>query len=122
MYKRQVPEGWEQKSLGDICTDVRETVLPDELDSDTPYIGLEHMPRRSITLSTWGRAEDVTSTKYRFHTGEILFGKIRPYFHKVGIVFVDGVASSDAIVIRPVSEELRALVLLRRFPEKILLC
>jgi type I restriction enzyme, S subunit len=107
-----VPEGWERKALGDICTDVRETVLPEELGSDTPYIGLEHMPRRSITLSEWGRAEDVTSTKHRFRTGEILFGKIRPYFHKVGIAFVNGVASSDAIVIRPVSQELRGLVLL----------
>jgi len=107
-----VPEGWERKTLGDICTDVRETVLPEELESDTPYIGLEHMPRRSITLSEWGQAEDVTSTKHRFRTGEILFGKIRPYFHKVGIAFVDGVASSDGIVIRPVSQELRGLVLL----------
>jgi type I restriction enzyme S subunit len=107
-----VPDGWKRKALGDICTDVRETVLPEELESDTPYIGLEHMPRRSITLSEWGRAEDVTSTKHRFRTGEILFGKIRPYFHKVGIAFVDGVASSDAIVIRPVSQELRGLVLL----------
>jgi type I restriction enzyme S subunit len=107
-----VPEGWERKVLGDICTDVRETVLPEELESDTPYIGLEHMPRRSITLSEWGRAEDVTSTKHRFRTGEILFGKIRPYFHKVGIAFVDGVASSDAIVLRPVSPALRGLVLL----------
>jgi type I restriction enzyme S subunit len=107
-----VPEGWERKALGDICTDVRETVFPEELESDTPYIGLEHMPRRSIALSEWGRAEDVTSTKHRFRTGEILFGKIRPYFHKVGLAFVDGVASSDAIVIRPVSQELRGLVLL----------
>ena len=107
-----VPESWERRVLGDICTDVRETVLPEELESDIPYIGLEHMPRRSITLSEWGRAEDVTSTKHRFRTGEILFGKIRPYFHKVGIAFVDGVASSDAIVIRPVSPALRGLVLL----------
>jgi type I restriction enzyme S subunit len=107
-----VPEGWERKALDDICTDVRETVWPEELESDTPYIGLEHMPRRSITLSEWGRAEDVTSTKHRFRTGEILFGKIRPYFHKVGIAFVDGVASSDTIVIRPASEELRGFVLL----------
>ena len=54
----------------------------------------------------------MTSTKQRFHAGEILFGKIRPYFHKVGIAFVDGVASSDAIVIRPNTEELCCLVLM----------
>lgn len=107
-----VPEGWERKTLGEICEEVRESVQPDALEPDTPYIGLEHMPRRSISLSEWGKAEQVTSSKHRFREGEILFGKIRPYFHKVGIAFVDGVASSDAIVIRPNAEKLRGIVLM----------
>jgi type I restriction enzyme, S subunit len=106
------PEGWERKTLGDLCTDVRETASPDQLEPDMPYIGLGHMPRRSISLSEWGRAEEVTSTKHRFRAGEILFGRIRPYFHKVGIAFVDGVVSSDAIVIRPWAEELGCMVLM----------
>jgi len=107
-----IPAGWERKTLGDICAEIRESVLPEELEPDTPYIGLEHMPRRSISLTEWGQAEAVTSTKHRFKTGDILFGKIRPYFHKVGIAFTDGVASSDAIVIRPNSDELRSFVLM----------
>ena len=107
-----VPKGWERKTLGDLCTDVRETTSPDQMEPNTPYIGLEHMPRRSIALSEWGRSEQVTSTKHRFRKGEILFGKIRPYFHKVGVAFVDGVASSDAIVIRPAAEDLSSLVLM----------
>lgn len=107
-----VPEGWEPKTLGDLCNEVRESVSPDTLEPDTPYIGLEHMPRRSISLNDWGKVEQVTSSKHRFMAGEILFGKIRPYFHKVGVAFVDGVASSDAIVIRPVEEKLQGLVLM----------
>jgi len=107
-----VPEGWERKTLGDLCEQIRETVKPEALDPDTPYIGLEHMPRRSISLSEWGAAQHVTSSKHRFREGEILFGKIRPYFHKVGIAFLDGVASSDAIVIRPVEPKVRGFVLM----------
>ncbi|MFH1738458.1 MAG: restriction endonuclease subunit S [bacterium] len=107
-----VPEGWEKKVLGDICTEIRETVAPQDLEADTPYIGLEHMPRRSISLTEWATAEAVTSTKHRYKEGDILFGKIRPYFHKVGIAFTDGVASSDAIVIRPSSNDLRSFVLM----------
>lgn len=107
-----VPEGWEAKTLGDLCEEIRETAKPEALEPDTPYIGLEHMPRRSIALSEWGTAQEVTSNKHRFREGEILFGKIRPYFHKVGIVFVDGVASSDAIVIRPNEPTLRGFVLM----------
>jgi type I restriction enzyme S subunit len=107
-----VPEGWEKKNLADVCDEVREAVSPRDVESDTPYIGLEHIPRRSITLSTWAEAQEVTSSKHRFCAGDILFGKIRPYFHKVGIAFVDGVASSDAIVIRPKADSVRSLVLL----------
>ncbi|NCD35369.1 MAG: restriction endonuclease subunit S, partial [Spartobacteria bacterium] len=107
-----VPEGWEKKVLGDVCFEVRETVLPSAFEANTPYIGLEHMPRRSITLCEWGQAEQVTSSKHRFREGEILFGKIRPYFHKVGIALTDGVASSDAIIIRPAHSHLLPLVLM----------
>lgn len=99
-----LPVGWELKRLGELCKDIREHAEPSELDADTPYIGLEHLPRRSITLCDWGKAEDVTSGKFRFGANDILFGKIRPYFHKVGFALTDGITSSDAIVIRPVEE------------------
>lgn len=99
-------------TLGEICREVRRGVSPDAIAPDTPYIGLEHMPRRSISLCEWESAQKVTSTKLAFEAGDILFGKIRPYFHKVGITFVDGVASSDAIVIKPLRHELHAYVLM----------
>ena len=99
-------------TLGEICREVRRGVSPDAIAPDTPYIGLEHMPRRSISLCEWESAQKVTSTKLAFEAGDILFGKIRPYFHKVGITFIDGVASSDAIVIKPLYPELHAYVLM----------
>ncbi len=107
-----VPQGWERKLIGDLCSEVRDMVLPEALEPDTPYIGLEHIPRRSISLNDWGTVEEVTSSKCRFKTGEIIFGKIRPYFHKVGVAFVDGVTSSDAIVVRPADETVHGLVLM----------
>jgi type I restriction enzyme S subunit len=106
-----VPERWEVKSLGQIAEQVRRNVKPDEVDPETPYIGLGHMPKRSIALSNWGRADETKSTKLRFKRGEILFGKIRPYFHKVGVAPVDGVSSTDAIAIVPKSHQCFSLVL-----------
>jgi type I restriction enzyme, S subunit len=95
-----VPEGWRLRALGDLVDDVRDGVNPDAVAPETPYVGLEHIPRRSIALADWGHAADVGSTKLRFLEGDILFGKIRPYFHKVAVAPVAGVTSSDAIVIR----------------------
>lgn len=107
-----LPEGWERKRLGDLCEAIRDISSPDKVDADTPYIGLEHIPRRSISQTDWGHAVDVSSSKHKFSAGDILFGKIRPYFHKVSLAFVDGVASSDAIVIRPKEANFHSLVLM----------
>ena len=107
----RVPQGWEIKTLGDLATDERRAANPAQVDADTPYIGLEHIPRKSIALSEWGRAADVSSAKLFFNQGEILFGKIRPYFHKVAVAPVSGVCSTDAIVIVPRAAELFSLVL-----------
>ena len=95
-----IPYGWSWGQLRDIAYDVRDSVNPDATDPATPYVGLEHIPRRSTALSEWGAASDVQSMKLRFNSGDILFGKIRPYFHKVAVAPVAGVASSDAIIIR----------------------
>ena len=96
-----VPEGWEVGTMGDIGTQRREQIAPEATDGETPYIGLEHMPRRDITLSDWDTAASVTSSKFRFCRGDILFGKLRPYFHKVGPAPIDGVCSTDIVVLHP---------------------
>ena len=97
----KIPEEWRVHHLGDVAKEIRRGVDPSQIDPNTPYFGLEHLPRRSITLGQWGKAADVQSAKLIFKRGEILFGKIRPYFHKVGVAHLDGVCSTDAIVIVP---------------------
>jgi type I restriction enzyme S subunit len=107
-----IPQGWIGRTVGDLCDDVRRSVNPSDLPAETPYIGLEHMPRKCVALSEWGQSGQVQSTKLRFNRGNILFGKIRPYFHKVGIAPVNGVCSSDAIVIVPKEAKYSSVVLL----------
>jgi type I restriction enzyme, S subunit len=106
-----LPQGWELATLGSIAESVNRTINPAEIDEQIPYIGLEHMPRRSIALSNWEGAGKVTSNKLRFETGEFLFGKLRPYFHKVGIAPLSGICSTDIVVVRAKSEIWSSLVL-----------
>lgn len=106
-----IPEGWEVGTLGNIAKNIRKSVHPEDLPSNTPYIGLQHMPQQSIALSDWGDAEEVNSNKYQFQTEQILFGKLRPYFHKVGIAPVNGICSTDILVIVPKLEQWFSFVL-----------
>ena len=95
----EIPEGWEVKFLGDLAKTRRRGIDPARVATDMPYIGLQHMPRRSVALTDWGEAGSVSSRKSAFEVGDILFGKLRPYFHKVGIAPVNGLCSTDIVVL-----------------------
>jgi type I restriction enzyme S subunit len=106
-----LPSGWRWGTLGDVARQVLERARPGELEGSTPYIGLEHMPPRSIALFHWGTAAQMQSHKSRFRRGHLLFGKLRPYFHKVGLAPVDGVCSTDIVVVEPRRPALLSFVL-----------
>lgn len=105
-----IPKGWEVAQIRDIATNPRRVVHAENIKSGTPYIGLQDMPQKSIALSSWGQSDEVASSKFEFHRGEILFGKLRPYFHKVGIAPVDGVCSTDILIVLPKKDEWLSVV------------
>ena len=107
----EIPVGWRAAILGDIADNPRRGVQPSQIEDNTPYIGLEHMPRHCIALAEWGEGRGIQCSKFEFRSGDILFGKLRPYFHKVGIAPVDGVCSTDILVITPRKHEWFGLVL-----------
>jgi type I restriction enzyme S subunit len=106
-----LPEGWNCARFDSLAVEVRDAVDPRNIKGETPYVGLEHISRRSTTLSECGRADSVKSLKLKFRTGDVLFGKIRPYFHKVAWAPFEGVTSSDTIVFRSRSSTFAGLVL-----------
>ena len=105
------PVEWDHGTLADFAESPQRGVRPADVSEDTPYIGLEHMPRRSIALSEWEGAGKVKSNKTQFRRGEVLFGKLRPYFHKVGIAPLDGICSTDIVVVVPRAQEWGAFTL-----------
>jgi type I restriction enzyme S subunit len=93
-----VPRGWRVGTLGDIAQTIRQQLQPADLHMDINYVGLEHIPRKSLSLVSWGTADGLESAKATFSEGDILFGKLRPYFHKVVVAPFDGVCSTDILV------------------------
>lgn len=86
--------------LGDLGGPTREASV-----DDAAYIGLDNMPRGSTVLSEW--LEDATvDNSVGFRRGDVLFGKLRPYFKKVGVAPIDGRCSTEILVLRPHHENL----------------
>jgi len=100
-----IPSGWSIGTIHDIAKQRKDIAKPDDFNEMLPYIGLEHMPRNSIALTEWGVSEGLESNKFRYSKKDILFGKLRPYFHKVGPAPLEGVCSTDILVIQPIGEK-----------------
>jgi len=98
-----IPRGWRVGKLGDVCRNIRKAIHPKDVTPGTVYVGLEHIPRKSLGLSSWGSSEEVDSQKTYFKKYSILFGRLRPYFHKVCIAPSDGICSTDILVIEPIN-------------------
>lgn len=111
----QIPEGWDVKPLGELVNFKRKTIKKGDVAEQTPYMGLEHFPRKSIALSEWEEVSKIGSNKLAFTRGDILFGKIRPNFHKVGVAQVDGLCSSDTFVFSPKDVLHHALIAMLTF-------
>jgi type I restriction enzyme S subunit len=91
---------WTETSLGKISTNISTRVAPENLEIEIPYIGLEHVDPRTSLISKWGEIESVSSSVAPFEPGDVLFGRLRPYLHKVAFATFPGVCSPEILVLR----------------------
>jgi type I restriction enzyme S subunit len=103
----EIPKGWTLGTLGDLAAWVSERVDPNHTKDKERYIALDDMPPKSIALSTFRNGSEVNSSIVRFRAGDILFGAMRPYFHKVGLAQFEGITRSTTFVLRPRGAALR---------------
>lgn len=92
-------------SLNHFADNIKRLVDIKNLKKYEFYVGLEHIPRKSISLQEHGSPDQLNSSKFHFINGDILFGKLRPYFHKVVLAPFQGVCSTDILVIRAKKRE-----------------
>ena len=91
-------EGWEEKTLGDICEIKSILVDPTEVQ----YKNLLHVGGANIVSETGelidlktAAEEELTSGKFTFDDNDVLYNKIRPYLIKVSRPDFSGLCSAD---------------------------
>lgn len=92
---------WPRRRLGEVLRLRKEVVHPhDNPSGSAAFVGLEHIEtgtgRRAGGVEL--RMEDLTGRKPRFHTGDIVYGYLRPYLNKLWIAEFDGLCSVDQYV------------------------
>jgi len=96
VWKNQT--GWKEKSLGELAATVSGQIDP----RVEPYASLPHINGEAIESGTCkllpyrlAKEDGVTSGKYHFGAGAVLYSKIRPYLRKAVQVPVEGICSAD---------------------------
>lgn len=95
----KIPEGWEVSTLENIAELVKNKFV-EAKHNNLPLLDLARIPRRSLVLNEFGKNDEIKTSRIVFKEDEILFGAIRPYFHKVIIAPCDGVTNTSVFVIR----------------------
>ena len=86
---------WESKKLKDIIQISKEKYNPDSDKTNYKCIELEHLSQETGLLLGFTDSINQNSIKNKFHKGNILFGKLRPYLKKFYYPNFDGVCSSE---------------------------
>ena len=89
-------DDWQEKKLGDVIE--LSTPKTNSFNEHLKYVGLENISKDNGKI-TFQSAAEVKSTKNIFHSGDLLYGKLRPYLNKHGIPNFDGVCSTDILVL-----------------------
>jgi len=96
-----IPEGWEVGRLRDVATEARRSVKQSSETAAMAYVPIDSISPRSLTLRDSRPGEEAASSLRLFEEGEILFGAMRAYFHKVCIAPFPGVTRSTCFVLTP---------------------
>ncbi len=98
MNEMNLPKHWKKAQLKEIASLRRENIQPED-DLCLNYVGLEHIDSGESQLKRWGNASEVKSTKNRFYPDDVLYGKLRVYLDKAVVAEMEGICSTDILVV-----------------------
>ena len=113
-----MPEGWKKGILSEIAIDSGKTVSKQERNNFKYYLPIDCLPKKSLVYTTFNSVELAESSLASFSKGDIIFGAMRPYFHKVVIARDLGLTRNTCFVINSSTQELYAYLVMLLFSEE----
>lgn len=93
-------EGWKMVKLGEVCMPSSEKYNPLTEDTFQYCIEMENINQESGTINGKSDITKLLSLKTKFHKGEVLYGKLRPYLKKYWLADFDGACSTEIWVLK----------------------
>ena len=96
--------GWVTKKLGEVCEEIRDRISSAEVPVSA-YITTDNMLKNCAGVCEAENLPPKICGLVMYRSGDILLSNIRPYLRKIWLADRNGGASSDVIVLRPISEK-----------------
>ncbi len=113
--KCDIRKEWKIGKLSDIAKITGESIKTEAREAFDYYVPIDCIDSKSITLKRYESISNAISSLQSFKTGDILFGAMRPYFHKVCLAPFDGITRKTCFVINSIDSNYRNYVLLTLF-------
>ena len=96
-----IPDSWKWVKLGD-CTgyaQTKEKVSPKDITGDMWSLDLEDVQKDtgSILVKTKASERKISGDKVKFHKGQVLYSKLRPYLKKILVAPDDGICTPELV-------------------------
>jgi len=96
-----IPKGWDIGALGDVLALKVRRIQPSDETRRRPYVPIDAIVSKRLMLESWKPGSEAKSSLVKFERGDILFGAMRPYFHKVCIAPFAGTTRTTVFVLVP---------------------
>jgi type I restriction enzyme S subunit len=114
----ELPEGWKMGKLSDLVDNVSDRYIGNNEEDNFPYVPIDMISPKSLSLSSVAKSEDAKSSLIKFLKDDILFGAMRPYFHKVSLAPFEGLTRTTCFILRPRNKNTLAFCTLLIFQEE----
>ena len=95
-----IPKDWQIKRLDEIVTFINSTTSAGDHLRNLYYLPIDCLPKKSLCVREVKSWIEAQSSLQLFEKGDILFGAMRPYFHKVIVSPFNGVTRKTCFVLR----------------------
>lgn len=110
-----VPDGWIKSILSEIAYESGNNEKKSNRDNYKSYLPIECIPKKSLGYIQTTDIKLAESSLISFKNSDIIFGAMRPYFHKVVVARENGLTRSTCFVLNSVEKEMWAYLVMLLF-------
>lgn len=105
IFEEGIPTQWKKKKLYELAIESGKRLKKEERNEYNIYLPIDSLPKKQLTYLVGEPVDNAESSLLSFDVGDIIFGAMRPYFHKVCIAQEKGITRSTCFVLNSILPE-----------------